>query len=91
MDAWVEFIFETVRKNRAAQLEHAAVAACSKQFANLERQMRAVMDSTTELQESLRALSLDQCTVQTAIPAALLVTAGEEPLVAQDSCRFVQL
>ena len=58
-------------------LEHAGVATFSEQFANLERQMRALMDGATELQESLRALSLDQSIVQTAIPAALMVTAGK--------------
>jgi len=77
LDAWGKFIFEVAGKNRATQLEHAAVATCSVQLANLERQMRALMDGATELQESLRALSLDQSIVQTAIPAALMVTAGK--------------
>ena len=35
------------------------------------------MDGATELQESLRAVSLDQSIVQTAIPAALMITAGK--------------
>ena len=51
LDVWVEFIFEAAGKKRPAQLEHATVATCSEQFANLERQMRALMDGATELQE----------------------------------------
>ena len=72
MDAGVEFIFEAAGKKRAAQLEHVAVATRSEQFANLERQMLALMGGATELQESLRALRLNQSIVQAAIPAALM-------------------
>ena len=77
LDAWVQFIIEAAGEERAAQLEHAAVATCSEQFANLVRQKRTVMDGATAPQENLRALSLDQSIVQTAIPAALIVTAGK--------------
>ena len=77
LDAWVQFIIEAAGEERAAQFEHTAVATCSEHFANLERQMRALMDGATELQESLRAVSLDQSIVQTAIPAALMITAGK--------------
>ena len=55
--------------------------------------MRALMDGATELQESLRALSLDQSIVQTAIPAALMVTAGKShkwPKTVAGSCNCEQ-